>query len=119
MSESLAEQHERELAEVQQNEVDEIAALKAENERLETIATVCAIEHNDLVAEVERLLQAGSAWIRERVRTSVATPARDVRRELAAHRELASCRKTLVQRNANPQMVAERALFALHGVASG
>ena len=29
------------------------------------------------------------------------------------HRELATCRKTLVQRNANPQMVAERALLSL------
>jgi DNA polymerase III delta prime subunit len=69
-------------------------------------------------AEVERLLQAGSAWIRERVRAATATPAPDVRRELAAHRELSWCRKTLVQRNANPQMVAERALFALHEVAT-
>ena len=34
-------------------------------------------------------------------------------------RELAHCRKTLVQRNANPQMVAERALLALHEAAGG
>ena len=32
-----------------------------------------------------------------------------------AFRELLACRKTLVQRNANPQMIAERALLALHG----
>jgi DNA polymerase-3 subunit delta' len=70
-------------------------------------------------AEVTRLLGAGSAWICARVRASVETPGRDVRRELAAHRELAGCRKTLVQRNANPQMVAERALLALHGAGGG
>jgi len=70
-------------------------------------------------ADVERLLEAGSAWIRARVRASIDAPARDAARELAAHRELAQCRKTLVQRNANPQMVAERALFALHEVARG
>jgi hypothetical protein len=68
-------------------------------------------------AEVERLLEAGSAWIRARVRASLDAPGRDAGHELAAHRELALCRKTLVQRNANPQMVAERALFALHEAA--
>ena len=60
-----------------------------------------------------------AAWIRGLVIASAEAPARDVRRELAAHRELAGCRKTLIQRNANPQMVAERALFALHEAASG
>lgn len=68
-------------------------------------------------AAVERLLEAGSAWIRARVRASVETPSRDARRGLAAHRELAGCRKTLAQRNANPQMVAERALLALRDAA--
>ena len=66
-----------------------------------------------------RLLEAGSAWIRARVLTSVEAPTGDVRRELAVQRELAHCRKTLVQRNANPQMVAERALLALHEAAGG
>ena len=70
-------------------------------------------------AEVARLLEAGSAWIRARVLTSVEAPTGDVRRELAVQRELAHCRKTLVQRNANPQMVAERALLALHEATSG
>ena len=43
-------------------------------------------------------------------------PARGSLTEAAdAFRELPGCRKTLVQRNANPQMVAERALLALHG----
>jgi DNA polymerase-3 subunit delta' len=64
-------------------------------------------------ADVERLLDTGSAWIRARVRGAIETPGRDVGRELGVHRELAACRKALVQRNANPQMVAERALLAL------
>ena len=68
-------------------------------------------------AGVEQLLETGAAWIRERVRDAIETPGCDVRRELAAHRELASCRKSLVQRNANPQMIAERALFALQEAA--
>jgi hypothetical protein len=48
------------------------------------------------------------------VRDAIASPGADVTHELTLHRTLADCRKTLVQRNANPQMVAERALFALH-----
>ena len=40
---------------------------------------------------------------------------RDLRKKLDAHKALAQCRKDLVQRNANPQMVAERALFAVRG----
>jgi DNA polymerase-3 subunit delta' len=68
-------------------------------------------------ADVERLLEAGSAWLRARVRDAALRPGFDVHQELRAHRELADCRKTLVQRNANPQMVAERALFALRGPA--
>jgi len=64
-------------------------------------------------AEVERLLETGAAWVRARVRDAVESPEPNVNHALSAHRELAECRKTLVQRNANPQMVAERALFAL------
>jgi DNA polymerase III delta prime subunit len=64
-------------------------------------------------AEVERLLDTGSAWIRARVRDAIEAPGRDAGRELGVHRELAACRKALVQRNANPQMIAERALLAL------
>jgi hypothetical protein len=68
-------------------------------------------------AEVERLLLTGSAWLRARVRENERGPR--LRRLLDAHRELATCRKTLVQRNANPQMVAERALLALREAAPG
>jgi len=66
-------------------------------------------------AAVERLIETGSAWIRAGVRAAAASPAPEVEVALAAHRELASCRKILVQRNANPQMVAERVWFALQG----
>jgi hypothetical protein len=37
----------------------------------------------------------------------------DVASDLDAFRTLSDCRKTLAQRNANPQMVVERALLAL------
>lgn len=62
---------------------------------------------------VTGLLRTASLWLRERVaaRAGVA----DVQRELDAFAELQACRKSLAQRNANPQMVAERALLALHG----
>ncbi|MCP4038678.1 MAG: hypothetical protein GY733_17185 [bacterium] len=67
---------------------------------------------------VELLLEVGSGWLGERVRLAVDAGQRDLRGTLDAHRTLAQCRKDLVQRNANPQMVAERALLAVRrGVA--
>ena len=65
---------------------------------------------------VQTLLLLGSAFLRRRVGETVADPAlerRGVRAELDAFRTLGNCRKSLAQRNANPQMVAERALLAL------
>jgi hypothetical protein len=50
--------------------------------------------------------------------TAVRDPECSVRRELDAFRELSSCRRSVAQRNANPQMVAERALLALRGAVS-
>jgi hypothetical protein len=47
------------------------------------------------------------------VLTVAREPQRDVSRGLDAFRTLSDCRKTLSQRNANPQMVVERALLAL------
>jgi DNA polymerase III delta prime subunit len=67
--------------------------------------------------EVHTLIETGSAWLRGRVRRRVAEGA-PVRGELDADRELAACRRTLDQRNANPQMVAERALLALREAAT-
>jgi hypothetical protein len=64
-------------------------------------------------ARVETLLETGAAWLHRQVERAVQDPGAEVRRELDALRVLASCRKSLVQRNANPQMVAERALLAL------
>ncbi|MCG8591712.1 MAG: hypothetical protein MJE66_20630 [Proteobacteria bacterium] len=63
-------------------------------------------------AAVETLLGVGSAWIRRRVVSATRAGQPDVARDLDAFRELLQCRKDLVQRNANPQMVAERALLA-------
>ncbi len=62
---------------------------------------------------VTGLLHTASLWLRERV--AARAGAGDLERELAAFAELQACRKSLAQRNANPQMVAERALLALHG----
>jgi hypothetical protein len=62
---------------------------------------------------VHRLLEVGSAWLRERVHGGVTRAGFDARPDLEAYAELTECRKTLDQRNANPQMVAERALLAL------
>jgi DNA polymerase-3 subunit delta' len=61
----------------------------------------------------ERLLETGAAWLRRRVASKLEQSGADPRPELDAHSVLAACRKSLVQRNANPQMVVERALLAL------
>jgi len=70
---------------------------------------------------VDRLLATGCAWLRDRVHRAVAeageSPPR-VERTLEAFRTLRACRRSLVQRNANPQMVAERALLALREAAA-
>jgi DNA polymerase-3 subunit delta' len=65
----------------------------------------------------ETLLATGSAWLRARVKAKLREPGADVSDELTAHAALAACRKSLVQRNANPQMVVERALLALRASA--
>ena len=66
--------------------------------------------------EVEDLLLLASAWLSRRIATAVQQPDSDVRRPLQACRTLSNCRKSLVQRNANPRMVAERALLAVRAV---
>jgi len=62
---------------------------------------------------VGELLGTAAAWRRHRVAEAALAGRRDLRRELDAFDALLACRKSLVQRNANPQMVAERALLAL------
>ena len=64
-------------------------------------------------AAVHQLLDTSSAWLRTLVKQRVQNDRDDVRRALEADITLSACRKSLDQRNANPQMVAERALFAL------
>lgn len=71
---------------------------------------------------VGALLATSSEWLRERVTTAFA-PGDDtrpnVRPELAAFDILSRCRKDLAQRNANPQMIAERALIAVRQAVGG
>ncbi len=61
-------------------------------------------------AEVSQLLGVGSAWLHERIASGASG---DVRGALDAFATFSDCRKALAQRNANPQMVAERALLSL------
>ena len=63
-------------------------------------------------AALEDWLGLAGAWLRRRVagRVQAGDPPR---RELDAAHVLSDCRRDLVQRNANPQMTAERALLAL------
>jgi hypothetical protein len=67
---------------------------------------------------VQGLIETGAAWLRRRVREGAAAGAPSLRGALDADRALRDCRRALDQRNANPQMVAERALLALREVAS-
>jgi hypothetical protein len=62
--------------------------------------------------QLEQWLALASAWLRRRIGERVGL-GRAVRSELDAARVLSQCRSALVQRNANPQMTAERALLAL------
>jgi DNA polymerase-3 subunit delta' len=64
---------------------------------------------------VALLLSTASAWLRHDVRRRAADgrPEAELAIRADAFRELQQCRKALAQRNANPQMVAERALMAL------
>jgi len=68
-------------------------------------------------AAVESLLDIGAAWLRSRVAAKLRDAGADPSAELQVHAVLTACRKSLVQRNANPQMVAERALLALRTTA--
>jgi hypothetical protein len=63
-------------------------------------------------SQLLELLAVGSAWLRDEI-ARAAEERRDVQAALAAFASLAECRKALAQRNANPQMVAERALLSL------
>jgi DNA polymerase III delta prime subunit len=101
---------------------------EAIRERLDGIATATTPDLLDWAAEyrgaraavapeVEALLETASLWVRDCVAAAVRETEADVTRDLDAFRTLSDCRKTLSQRNANPQMVVERALLALRGSA--
>jgi DNA polymerase III delta prime subunit len=70
----------------------------------------------DAQQAAEELLETGSTFLRARAEGKLRS-AHDPAPELEAHATLADCRKSLMQRNANPQRVVERALFALRAAA--
>ena len=61
---------------------------------------------------VELLLAVGSEWLRQRAAEGSALD-ENVQATLEAFRALTHCRRDLVQYNASPQMIAERALLAV------
>jgi len=67
----------------------------------------------EAAAAVETLLAVGGAFLHRRVGEAVGQGRPTVAAELSAFATLSRCRRSLAQRNANPQMVAERALLAL------
>ncbi|MCA9504875.1 MAG: hypothetical protein KC616_17435 [Myxococcales bacterium] len=68
---------------------------------------------------VTELIDVASAWLVEDVKARVDRGERPTARALDAHRSLQQLRRDLVQRNANPQMVAERLLLGLRDVVAG
>ena len=67
-----------------------------------------------LAAEsVTELIDVSAEWLREEVKNRVKTGGTPTVRSLDAHRSLQQLRRDLIQRNANPQMVAERLLLGL------
>jgi DNA polymerase III delta prime subunit len=62
---------------------------------------------------VSELIDVSAEWLCESVKARVAHGEPTTTRELDAHRGLQQLRRDLVQRNANPQMVAERLLLGL------
>jgi hypothetical protein len=68
---------------------------------------------------VTELIDVSAEWLAENVKTRVAEGVMPSTRELDAHRSLQQLRRDLIQRNANPQMVAERLLLGLRDAVSG
>lgn len=71
----------------------------------------------EAAAHVSELLEAGSAWLHGQATRAAHEGGHHPAAALDAFQTLAAARKALAQRNANPQMVAERALFALREAA--
>jgi hypothetical protein len=63
--------------------------------------------------KVDALLALGSEWLRDRVHTLAQDGERDLGSALDAWKTLGRCRRDLAQRNANPQMIAEKGLIAV------
>lgn len=62
---------------------------------------------------VTELIDVSAEWLRQDVKTRVARGETPAVRALDAYRSLQQLRRDLIQRNANPQMVAERLLLGL------
>ncbi len=62
---------------------------------------------------VTELIDLSSTWLNEAVKDRVAAGETPPPRQLDAYRSLQQLRRDLIQRNANPQMVAERLLLGL------
>lgn len=104
-------------------------AARALVERLEGVAAASLPElldwaeglrgaRGEAAPAAELLLETATAWLHRRVSDAARRGARDFAREVAAFAAVRDARRALVQRNANPQMVAERALLALHDAAA-
>jgi DNA polymerase III delta prime subunit len=105
---------------------DERAELIARLDRIERASVADLLDWADeyrggraqAAARVETLLDTASTWLRRRAARRAGEHA-PLRGEIDAFHTLSGCRKALAQRNANPQMVAERALLALQaGIAA-
>lgn len=68
---------------------------------------------------VTELIDVSAQWLASFVKARVARGETPPTRELDAHRSLQQLRRDLIQRNANPQMVAERLLLGLRDVVAG
>jgi DNA polymerase III delta prime subunit len=68
---------------------------------------------------VTELIDVSALWLSSGVKARVARGETPATRELDAHRSLQQLRRDLIQRNANPQMVAERLLLGLRDVVAG
>ena len=65
---------------------------------------------------VTELIDVSADWLCQSVKQRVLNGETPASRELDAHRSLAQLRRDLIQRNANPQMIAERLLLGLRDV---
>jgi DNA polymerase III delta prime subunit len=68
---------------------------------------------------VTELIDVSAQWLSNSIKDRVALGESPATRELDAHRSLQQLRRDLIQRNANPQMVAERLLLGLRDVVAG